>query len=381
MKKKIYFLIILLYSCSRPNEKVKDKETEIQISNKKVIAFGDLGLSSSLLFPPSYFDNSSNSLLVFNDFRQSIDSLTFFKDTVIVNKGLEFAKEGPARIPNIESFFIIDSSYYLVSEKLISKFINKDTEVERIQLNKLNILEDYPMFNFRNFTNYDFNHFIQSYNEKKNILYIIAKDDYKKEIIFGEINLLAKSFKELPILFDTTLVNKHEILFEGDVYFSNSNLPYLLFINDKLIISYFYSSKIQVYDLNDISISNLNISTKNYPNEKVGPPNMSNIGNMKEVMEITKNWGMDVAFSQLKKIPNSSGYFRVIKNKSDVLKFNVYELFLETFDGNLNKISETNISIIQPDLSSFFFPTDDGIFFKAKNQPSEEELNYYILKF
>lgn len=378
MFKYLFLVFILSVACSVKEN--FEQEIGIEVSREKKIDFATLGLSSNLLFPPACFDEKSNSLIVFNSFKHSIDSLKFTRDTVLVKKGVGFEKEGPNGVPAIGALILSERNYYLFSEKLMSKVVADSTVIDRIYLNKVPGLANYSTLSYRALTNYEFDHFIRSFDGDKNLLYMVAKDLDTRKLIFGRLHLDEKSFEELPILFDSALIRRHEILFDKAGYVYNNNLPYVVFEDGKLIISYYFSSKISIVDLKDWKVSEIPVRTIDYPEQKRLPQkslaSMSAAGAMEEI----ENWEKDVAYGQIFRIPNSNRYFRIVKGDSDILKANYYELFLEIFDQNLNKIFESNISEIQPDLASFYFPLEDVIFFKSKNQYDEGVLNYYLLQ-
>jgi hypothetical protein len=365
----IYLALIFLLGCSE--EKSSEQPLKFKISEKYSVDLSAVGLSSMREFPVAPLENEPNILLIFNTFSRTIDSLLIDEQYAKVTGGIDIPLEGPDGIESFNYFIPYKNKFVFLDHN--SVYLPDSGDLRRVSFAKFPMLENknlgfisrgnsiaegFDFFNYKNSTIYLF---LESFinNQKQLISYELANN---------ELNLIDFELIEE--------MESHVIIYnEGGIKLQNPYMPILKVEDDFLIISYPFSNKFHLYSLLGKKQRNFELKSKLFKNEKSTPDNNLDYSSLNNYMEISNVWQDDVRFGAFFKL-GSSLYYRIIRGS---IENNNYKTFIEVFDLNFNKVGETDLSKIQPDLGTNFIPLGSKIFVKAKTQENEDVLDYYLI--
>ncbi|MEP0711267.1 hypothetical protein [Algoriphagus sp.] len=373
--------ICALTSCSE--EKTEhDALFKVEISKVRQLELGFKGLSSDPLFPPYMLAEDKKSVLLLNSQAKTIDTLFFNGEEAILKSGNIMETEGPFAFPRARSFFQTKSGTHFIQPRGLISWFSADSSYERtIKFDKLEAFQPYPLISFSGLYDVYWGLDFHGYDPARDEMYLMSKDLQSGKIIFFKYAILTQELTELPAIYDSDLLKKHQLQASGDgLILMKNNLPYINVLGDSILMSYVFSNEIIVYNTQTKASSTLDYTTYNFPSEKIDHPDPIGSNSRKEAEKTSYLWDYDVSYSIMDTLPTGDGYFRMVKGPQEKGQQQGYEMFIEVFDINLIKLGEINLSEIQPDVGKLFFLFKDGIFIKGKSQETEDVLNYYVLK-
>jgi hypothetical protein len=375
-----FVLGFLLISCSK-NREFFEQEILIKVSPKVTSFFAETDMSSNYPFPVAVFLKNQDAMLGFNLFNKSIDTLFFDGDQIRVKAGIYLQSDGPRKVENFVNMCQTSRGMVYISQKVLVLDNEETGEIENFKL-----------INFDQFLNnfgcsialgvsFSLDHFYKGYDNKNDKFYFFVDNTDGSGFGLYEFDLLNNKTVELPPHYNIGLIEANKAIYnDGKFSVSKNNMPYIFFNEQKLIISYQYSNELVVIDLASGAHRNVFSETFLFPNSKMPPTSISSdLGHM-EALDKMDEWDFDVAFSNLEKLPYEKGFCRIVRGPTLGEDKKNPEIFMEVFDLDLKKIGEKNLTAIQPDLSTFFFAVGERLFFKAKEQPNENYLNYYFVE-
>lgn len=376
--KNLWFLCILFYSCQ--TESSFSRDIIIDVGSKRKAYMGQVGLSSTLPFSKSINPNDDGELLIFNPYSKFIDSVSFENEEMKISQGIFIGQEGPEAIGDFNFFLKSSIGFVFVGGRSIVIKNPQSGEIKKVNLISSEIFGEKSEIMIPSKVSFLLDHFFKGFDSKNEVLYFFVQNIVSGEVALCEFNILTEEMKRLPDVFDVTLVTKNENIYKNQGYIMKNNLPYVFYENQKLILSYSYSNDIVVVDPQSLNYSTKHFDSALFPNEKSSHQKLRNDMDFFEANQAMDEWDFDVTYGNLEKLPNNKGFCRLISGATLGEDKKNPEIFIEVFDNELNKIGEANLTEIQADLSTFFFVIGDRFFFKAKEQPNENYLNYYFLE-
>ncbi|PRY84012.1 hypothetical protein [Mongoliibacter ruber] len=367
-------------SCSEEKQ-FSGQEIFVEVSPKITAYFADTDMSAQYPFPFSTFLDSE-LLLSHNVMRSSLDTLYFEGDTLKIKEGHYLEKDGPRRTEGINN--LINTSYGLVLFNAKTIMIDKDghSDVENFRLIESRLFEDNVFYGLAaGGVSYYLDLFYKGYDKQRACIYFFARDFKSKEFKLIKFDLEEKRFKEVPMWASVDLINAHEVEFKN---VAKNHMPFIFIQNDKLVLSYNYSSEFSVIDLKSEKVeernfpSNLFKLKKNPFKEISRNYELSDSEDFQKVMDLLDEWDKDVAFGNFEKLPKGKGFCRLVKSPQ-ISEEAPVQLNMEFFDNYFKKTGEVNLTEKEPDLSTLFFLVGDRLFFKAKKQEDENYLDYYFV--
>ncbi|MGY6744032.1 MAG: hypothetical protein ACXIUQ_14935 [Cecembia sp.] len=375
--KYIWFLFILFSSCQA--ESRFSGEITIDVGKKRTTYIGQTGLSSNLPFPKSTNPNDVGDFLIFNPYSKSIDSVSFENEEINLFQGLFLDQEGPEAIGEFNFFLESSLGFVFVGNRNIVIKNPKSSEIKKVNFSS-GIFGEKSDILLPGSVSFLLDHFFKGFDPEKENLYFFVQNIVSGEVALCKFNVLTEEMIRLPDFFDVDLVKKNENIYRSQAYILKNNLPYIFYDDDKLVLSYSYSNDIVVVDPKSLNYLTKCFDSKLFPDEKSSHHKLRNDMDFFEANQAMDEWDFDVSFGNLEKLPNNKGFCRLIRGATLGEDKNNPEIFIEIFDIELNKIGEANLTEIQPDLSTFFFAVERRLFFKAKEQPNENYLNYYFVE-
>ncbi|UJP66897.1 hypothetical protein [Mongoliitalea daihaiensis] len=373
---KYFIFVFVLISCSSPKE--EEHQSFFNLSEKKFIEFNKIAIVPDYPFPPYVVYQEHDSIIFFNSFTSGLSSLTLYDEQFRYSDIESFKKLGEPTIGGMPYLFIGSKNFRGVGSTPVIDFYNKNLEwVSSLNIFDLEVLKDYQSPSLKGPNSFQIGIPYNGVDSEKDRFYFFVSD-YESDLIdLIAMEIASYQAEVLPPFYDKKLINSQKIKHEN---FSLEYLPFVLYHNDSLIVSYNYHSKIDVFNLIKQKSSSLEISTLNYPFEKVKKPKFTKEMSFKNMMELASDWDGEVAFGELIYFKSCGCYYRTVKGPIKSEKLQDFDVFLELFDINLNKIEETNLSKINSNLSNFTIPLNGKILIKAKSQPGEDRLYFYYLE-
>lgn len=374
MVKNILF-ILTLFSCSAPQK--EDQNFSYKLSEKRSIVLYQLSLVPEYPFPPYQVFQESDSIVFYNSFTLGLSSLKLVNDQFKYDDLGKFEEFGTntAGTP----YFLTNSKNYIGIWNLPNvNFYDKSlTYIKKSNLSDLSIIKEYKSPYFKGPNSFQIGLSYNAVNFSDNKIYIFSADTEDNTIDLLSLNLVNDSLEVLPAFYDKDLIISQKIRYQG---FSLDHLPFILHENNKLIISYYYHSKIEVLDLNTQSSLTREIKTEAYPDRKVIKPIFPQGTTIMEAWDLTEDREGEVAFGELQYWESCGCFYRTVKGPIKSEKLQDFDVFLEMFDENFEKTDEVNLSTINPNVSNFTIPLTGKLLIKAKSQTNEDELDYYFLE-
>lgn len=365
----IYSALIFLLGCSEENS--SEQLLKFEISEKYSVDLSQVGLSSMREFHVALSVTEPSIFLIFNPFSRTIDSVLIDEQNSKLTQGIGIPSEGPNGVESFNYFIPYKNHFIFLDHN--SVYLPDSGELRRVDFSKFSLLRnEYLEFISRGNSLADgFNFF----NYKNSTIYLLFESfaNNQKQLVSYDI-----SKNELDLI-DLELINemeKHIITYnDSGIKAENPYKPILKVEDNFLIISYPFSNKFHIYNLLEKKQRNFEPESKLFKNEKSVPDNNLDHSSFTNYMEISNAWQDDIKFGAFFKL-GSSLYYRIIRG---VIENSNYDTFIEVFDLNFNKIGETNISKIQPDLGANFLPIGSKIFVKARTQSNEDVLDFYLI--
>lgn len=353
----------------------------ISVSKRKSISFAPYNLSAYNTFPSAGLYQNTDSILVYNVYNHSLLLMRFTQDTSIVENEFLLEDHGPEEIKIPQSILISNEHIILPQIYTVSVLDEMGVFLKSISLLKSPAFKDFssPIFNFSH--SFEMGNFITQYDPDKYTYYFFGKDVVSNNFGLFSLNILNDTIIKLEDFYDKELLEKHEIKYSSEkITMTKDDFPFILYHDNKLIVSYFSSSKIDYFDLNSNKKFSLDIKTYRFNSEKNKPKPIPQGKKLSEALIINEDWDNEVAFGKLNILPQNKGYYRLVKGPT-INGPKDFDIFLEIFDLNLTKKSESNLSHLNSDLGLLNFPVPSGIVVKAKNQVSDDDFYYYKLSF
>ena len=359
------FLLFVIFACS---ERMNSEQVlDLKISDRFGLDLTNSKLTGSLDYPISSIQKSTNKFLVFNSHENRIDTIKFFSEKLSIIEGREIQYEGPKGIAPFNSFVSLGQKIVFVNGQTI--FVQDSIEVMRINSNSL---QKEDQSSFSNFINGPYE-IITSIDVKSNRIYVFSDDFNNNQIKLLEVSL---SDSQIDILRFSPLeeIKEHTIrLNQGGFQIENPYHPRILSLNNKLVISYPFTNKFQIYDLKSHDTKIMSPTSDLFKLEKDLPNHQYLDLDFIKFKEISDNWQDDVKFYPIIKL-DENRYIRIVRSSIEGNRHNKY---MEIFNGDFKKIQEINLSQINEDLGEIFFPLGKDLLVKAKNQPKEDSLYFY----
>lgn len=372
---KYIFIVYLLISCSSPEK--EEQHFSYKFSEKRSILLDQLSLVPEYPFPPYQIFQQSDSIIFYNSFTLGLSSLTLKNDQFEYDELGVFEEFGASTEGT--PFFLSDSKNYIGIWKLpnINLYDKNLSYLKKINLSDLEIIKDYNSPYFKGPNSFQIGLSFNAVNFSDNKIYIFSTDTEDDALDLFSLNLTNDSLEILPGFYDKELITSQKIQYQG---FSLDHLPFVLYENNKLIISYYYHSKIEVLDLNTHSSLTREIKTEAYPDRKVIKPIFPQGTTIMEAWDLTDDREGEVAFGELHYWESCGCFYRTVKGPIKSEKLQDFDVFLEMFDKNFEKTDEVNLSAINPNVSNFTIPLNGKLLIKAKSQTNEDVLDYYFLE-
>jgi len=376
----LFVLGLFFISCSDESQ-YSGQEIFVDISPRITTYYADTDLTSHYPFPRFTF-LESNILLVNNMIRNSLDTLFFDGDTLRIKEGAYYKRDGPRQIENYNN--LIYTSQGLIYFHAKNIMIDKDgvSDIENHRLINSDIFGEDAFYGLAGGVSFLLDQIYRGYDKQRDRLYFFADNFLTGEFKMVAFNLREKEFIELPMWANVDLVNANKVNYKT---YSKNNMPFIFIYDDRLILSYNYSSEFSIVDLVSEKAINKDFSSNLFPPKKQPPLeitadyDLKDRESLKKVMELMGEWDIDVAFGNFEKLPNGKGFCRMVKSPQKYAN-SFAHLSLEVFDNDFEKIGEVKLTELEPDLSAFYFSVEDKLFFKAKNQENENYIDYYFVQ-
>ncbi|WP_291785154.1 hypothetical protein [Cecembia sp.] len=373
----LWFLCILFYSCQ--TESGFSGDITIDVGSKRKAYIGQVGLSSNLPFPKSTNPNDVGDFLIFNPYSKFIDSVSFKNEEIKIFQGFFLEEEGPEAIGEFNFFLGSSLGFVFVGNRSIVIKDLKSGEIKKVKFSSDIFGEKSDTF-LPGSVSFLLDHFFKGFDAKKENLYFFVQNMVSGEVALCKFNIITEELIRLPDFFDVDMVSKNENIYRNQLYIMKNNLPYVFYYDEKLILSYSYSNEIVVVNPESLNFLTKYFDSKLFPNEKSTHQKLRDDMDFFEANQTMDEWDFDVSFGNLEKLPNNKGFCRLIRGATLGEDKKNPEIFIEIFDNELKKVGEANLTNMQPDLSTFFFAVERRLFFKAKEQPDENYLNYYFVE-
>lgn len=376
----VFAVFFISISCS--SEKYfEGQEILFEVSPKIRVYYAETDLSSSYPFPHSTFLDD-RFMLSHNMIRNTIDTLYFVMDSLKIKPGIYLESDGPRKVESIINLVKTSESLVLFNGKNL--MIDKDglSDIANYRLMNSPIFNRSIFFGLNQGVSFNLDHFFKGYDRKRECLYFFAEDFQTNEFKMISFDLKTRKFSELPMWADPEKIRKNKVRYEG---ISKNHMPFIYVNDDRLVISYNYSNEFVIIDLNTKEALEKSYPSELFPLSKtirIEIPEsieLESRNGLMEVLKIMDEWEKDVAFGNFERLPNSKGFFRMIKSPQVKIE-EIEQLNLEIFDQSFEKVGEIDLSEIHSDLSSFFFTYKERLFFKAKYQDNENYLCYYFVE-
>lgn len=373
------FLLICLFpifSCSEV-QKSSEQEFDIYISEKLSIDLHKSGISSGLPFEVAPISGSPQKFLLNHAFGNSLDTLIFdhqkrYGGNIV--KGVEIPKEGPNGI-DFFHFFIPFGSYFIFMDNT-SVYLSKDEVLEKFVFGNSDIGKEKGISSIQGSSN----PLSQLISKNFEHIYFFSEDFYSGKIELFAFDLNSETFSQIDFQILES-IEEHVIEFNQQTggkmaKVKNYFYPDVLIIENGFIVFYPYCADFQFYSFSSKTTETIKPNSGLFKTAKGVLDVKSGKTDFGKFIEIYEAWDNDIKFGPI--YPLGDRYiFRIVRGELSKDKSSRY---LELFDLTFKKVLEVDISLIEPDLSSFYFPIGDFIFIKANLQPQEEVLNYYIIE-
>ena len=374
MVKNILF-ILTLFSCSAPQK--EDPHFSYKLSKKKSIVLDQLSLVPGYPFPPYQVFQKSDSIVFYNSFTLGLASLKLVKDDFRYDEIGAFEEFGES--VNGTPFFLTISKNHIGiwNSQKVNFYDNKLALLKKVSLNELDIIKEYDSPYFKGPNSFQIGLAFNGIDNSSDRLYLFATDTLDDSIGLFSYDVANGRLEALPTFYDKALIKSQKIQYQG---FSLDHLPFILFDNNRLIISYYYDAKIEVLDLNTQKSFVYETQTANYPNRKMIKPVFPQDATIRQAWELSNEREGEVAFGELQHWESCGCFYRTVKGPMKSEKLQDFDVYLEMFDENLEKTDEVNLSAINPNVSNFTIPLTGKLLIKAKSQSSEDLMDYYFLE-
>lgn len=343
--------------------------------------FADTGLSSNFPFPSSVFLEDGATMLVFNRFNNSIDTLYFEGDQISIKAGNFLHTDGPRKVENFVNMCHTSKGMVYINQKVLVFDNEESGEIENFRLVDFDQFKSDFGYSITLGVSYSLDHFFKGYDNKNDKFYFFVDKIEGSDIGLYEFDLINTKTKKLPPHYNIELIEANKAIYNvGKGFVSLNNMPYIFYQEQKLIISYQYCNEIVVIDLASNKYKDITSKSLLFPKSKKPFVPISVGLDGLEALNKLNEWDFDVSYGNLEKLPSEKGFCRIVRGATLGEDKKNPEIFIEVFDNELNKRGEANLTEIQPDLSTFFFAVGERLFFKAKEQPNENYLNYYFVE-
>lgn len=365
----IHLSVIIFTSCSEDNS--SEQLVSFEVSEKFSVDLSEVGLSSMREFPIALSSSNPNKFFIFNSFRRTIDSFSLEGGNGNVSQGNEIPFEGPN---GVESFnYFIENNNHFIFLDHNSVYFPDSVQLKRIYFSKFPsmINEGLEYVSRGNSISDGFNFF----DPKNSIIYLFFETftNSRKQLI--SYNLIKNEIKLIDFELIDEMENHIITYWEGPLKASNPYQPILSVEENFLIISYPFSSKFHLYYLQKGEVQDVFPTSKLFKGEKALPDRSFDSSSFIDFNRISDTWQDDIKFGSFFKL-GSDLYYRIVKGGKVE---NNSKKFIEVFDLKFNKIGESDLSNIEPDLGAFNIPIGDKIFIKSKTQNTEDVLDYYLI--
>ncbi|GMQ27200.1 hypothetical protein Aoki45_38830 [Algoriphagus sp. oki45] len=367
--------VILFWSCS--DEKTDSgQDIFFEFSERKEVFLGFSGLSSDYLQSLSWRNRSSG--LIYNYVNHSFDSLFFENDSLIIKHGVQMEFDGHGSVPRFYSFFSMSDSILIFSGKELIIKSSLSSQTQKVHL------KEFSIFDLENpFQNIAYSPFFSlecNYQDaNSNRAYFFIQDSRNKIFDLVWYDISENEFQKVPLEIENEEIN--QMILEVDLGKTKMapNLSPELFVHqDKVIITYPFKSEFLVYDIWKNDIQRISPKTFGFPERIEAPIEIKNEVSFNEALELIKNENMKGRFGSFSFLEEEEIFFRMIKGRSQGEVKN-FDLYLEVFNQEFEKIGEQNLSDLNPDLDNRYFLVNDKIAFVAKDQPDEDVMYFYYL--
>ncbi|MDN3205820.1 hypothetical protein [Algoriphagus sediminis] len=359
------FLIIGIFSCSE-NDYSK-QEYVLEVSDRKEFIIGQGGLTTEGYYIV-FLDSAKSKGTIYNEIAHSLDSIFISADSAWSKDGEIMETEGPYGVGTVFTYFSTPKiNMFINSQKFFRQNV-QTKEVSRKFLQEYGVFGDlkYPSIAIsgasREFTGLD---------KKDNTGYFDY--DFENRIKVIGYSVERDSMFILPVALDSSRFYnaRFKVRYKG-LILGGGEEPQLSVIGDNLVVSYPSFNDILVYNLNSGLQNTYTFESKFFPSQKRRPENYREEVDSGELLwDWQEAWNNQVRFGSISFIKDMNVYVRSVKGEENAA------LFLELFDSNFKKISELSLSEVNLDLSTTYFNTKYGLFFRAKEQPVEEVMYYY----
>jgi len=368
LRKLLVGAVLILTSC-QSNQKI-DSSVKVRLKQVRELDLSSVGYSS--MIPFNQAEVVSTNFYFFNQFSYSLGKIKFSDSVDTVSDVVLLEQDGPLMVKEPTKFFTLGDNRYLVNQSSIQKFNPVEEQLEIIRLEELPFFSDYLRPVIFPPTNFEMGTFISGLDRKSGVLYFFAKDLESKAFNLFRLNLESSELEVLPEFYNSGLIQDHDIRYLSGSILFNNNLPFLFFDENRLILTYNYDSDIILHDLQSDKSKMIEVPTSNYPNQKALPKVIPSGLNVIAAYDYNVEWNRGVTFGQIHRL-NENALFRLVRTAGEF----DYEVYLEVFNNEFEKIGEENLSLLESNLSTFYFPVKGNVLVKAKNQMSEDILKFY----
>lgn len=373
----IYLIFFLSFSCVEKTN--NDEKYKIYLSEKISFLLKEPILVPQYPFPSHQIFETKDSIVIFNSFKFGLNVLDYQNNTL---RPSHFQP-----IDQIKNNFLESPDYIIrhngetifLQNQLLIRFNDSLEFISNTDLTSLNPINEWDIPYFKTSNNFEFGSTFNALDPINNKIYFFSKDLNGDQIELFSYDLNREILEVIDASYDKSIILDQEIKFNDKTIFTVDNLPFILFKNGVLIFTYYGNSKIDIYDLNTKkSISKKNKNILFLSERKLIPVFPRGISAF-EASQYTVEWESEVAFGQLRFWPKCDCYYRMVKGSSRK-EIQNFDVFIEFFDQEFDKIQETNLSKINSDLGTFTIPFKEEILIKARNQSSEDDYFFYSLK-
>ena len=347
-----------------------DSSVKVSLKQARELDLSSVGYSSMIPFSQAEVD--SNSFYFFNRFSYSLSEIKFSDSVDTVSDVVLLQQDGPLMVKEPTKFFILGDNKYLVNQTSIQNLNPVEEQLDIIRLGELPFFSDYLRPVIFPPTNFEMGTFVSGLDRKSGVLYFFAKDLESEAFNLFRLNLTSSELEVLPEFYNSDLIEDHDIRYLSGSILFNNNLPFLFFDENRLILTYNYDSDIIIYNLQSDTSKKIEVPTSNYPNQKALPKVIPSGLKVIAAYDYNAEWNRGVTFGQIHEL-RKGVFFRLVRTAGEF----EYDVYLELFDKDFNKLGEENLSMIEPNLSTFYFPINGNIMIKASKLDSEDVLVFY----
>jgi len=364
-------------SCSSHHQ--LEQDIFFNLSEKQSIIIDGPYLVPQYPFPPYQVFQGNDSVVFLNPFRYGLSNLKFAKDDNYLNNIGEFQQFDLSPTNQADYLFIVDNKIGLWENYSLLLFDNSLELKRKIHLNNQDKIKNWNLPSFKSRNNFEIGIGFNAIHDQENKAFFFSKDLIGDSFDLFFFDFINDSLGLLPDFYDKDLVISQEIKYRGNSIFSVDNFPFILIANGQLILSHYNDSRINTYDLKSKETNTYRPKSHLFPSKKKLTPIFPSGINALNALDYTLDWEGEVAFGQIQYWESCGCYYRTVKGPMKD-KLQNYDVFIEFFDQDLNKIEEVNLSLINDNISTFTIPLTNKIFLKAKTQESEDQFDFYFLE-